>query len=162
MAASLGKMPMTSVRRFISQIGRSQEVRLARATLFAASGRGNPLNAAFSAANATYPRSGCRGHALKASRACGATFRCCRPVGASRQAGGGPQYAARETGYACCLGHELPNAIAGAASNIELLCADGWPCTLQPAQRTEMRIGQIADVDEIADAGAIMRRIVVA
>ena len=83
-------------------------------------------------------------------------------VGASRQAGGGPQYAARETGHACCLGHELPNAIAGAAFNIELLCADGWPCTLQPVQRTEMRIGQIADMDKIADAGAIRRRIVVA
>jgi hypothetical protein len=70
------------------------EVRLARVTLLAASGQGSRLNAAFSAANAAYPRSGCRGHAWEASRARGATFRCCRPSRASHQAGGAPQYAA--------------------------------------------------------------------
>ena len=63
-------------------------------TLFAATGRGSRLNVAFSAASATYPRSGCRGHAWEASRARGATFRCCRPGGASRQADEAPQYAA--------------------------------------------------------------------
>jgi hypothetical protein len=67
-----------------------------------------------------------------------------------------------EAGYACRLGHDLPNAIAGAASNIELLVQTGDRCTLQSVQRTEMRIGQIADMDEIADAGPIRRRIVVA
>ena len=66
------------------------------------------------------------------------------------------------SGYACRLGHDLPNAIAGAASNVELLVQTGDRCTLQPVQRTEMRIGQIADMDKIADAGAIRRRIVVA
>ena len=55
------------------------------------------------------------------------------------------------SGYACRLGHDLPNAIAGAASNVELLVQTGHRCTLQPVQRTEMRFGQIAE--RVSDSG---------
>src|SRR5690349_5268435 len=67
-----------------------------------------------------------------------------------------------DTGYVCRLSDDLTNAIARATSNVELLMQTGGWCTLQPLQCTEMCICQVADMDEIADAGAVRRRIVIA
>jgi hypothetical protein len=47
-----------------------------------------------------------------------------------------------ETGYACRLGYDLTNAIAGAASNVELLVQTSGRCALQRVQCTKMRIAR--------------------